>query len=242
MNSKRARSADGAARPRNSANETRNTTTEVTPPMPAYDRAEPQRWLNALDLWFRATKITDSWIRYSIIATTQTAAEYAILNADVRMFPHNDPYEMARQHILRQNRRERSPARNSPAASDNESLILIEAGDGNQAAAAGNVVSSRSTPTSTPPNERVTAQSLHQLEEMLLGKIRELANDIAELQALFPSARRRPATSARAGRAINTPQIRSNPIDTPATEPCWYHQAYGHQARLCRAPCSFRLT
>lgn len=228
MNTKRARSADGAAARRNSTTENREPARETTPPMPAFDRSEPQRWLDALDTWFGQTKIEDSWIKYSIVATTQLPAEYAILNSDVQGFPRLDPYVLARRHILRQNRRERSPVRNSPAASDNESLIIIETG----------------ASTSPTPDDRVTTQSLHQLQEMLMAEIRSIRYDIEEIRVLLPSDRRtrrptaRPSTNATA--AVNRPARTNTGVANAEPEICWYHTSYGRDARLCRAPCRYR--
>lgn len=249
MATKRTRSADGATAKRsNSSNRTNKPNNEIerdiTPPMPSLNLEQPQRWLDAMDKWFVKTNITDSWVKYSLVATTQAPGGYAVLRADVRDFPLRDPYELARNHILRQNRRPRadrrpySPVLYSPTNSDDESPVNVNSG-----AAGGITVSGRSPETTinraaaSTTDDRVTMPSLLQLQEMLMTEIRTIKFDIQEIRALQPNPRRSHRSASRSRPQTNTNVSRD---ETVRQEECWYHEKYGRLARLCRSPCKHR--
>lgn len=211
--------------------------------MPSPDAIAPKQWLFNMEQWFNASGITDNRVKFALLATTQKARSYAILQADVHAFPHLDPCEIARRHILRQpqtiththstiaddrDRAETRPANdptandptaNDPTANDptaNEPTNSSGIHASLETAASTEVASMQ--PAVAPREESEFSQALQQLETMLLGKIRDITNDIAELQALYPSIRRRQPTPARAGRTVNTPPIRSDAVGAPATE------------------------
>lgn len=143
-----------------------NSTTKRTPPMPAFDQSKPHEWLDALDKWFIESRITDSWITYSLVATTQPPSSYAILRANVRDSPHRDPYGLAKKFILQQN---------SYSSPDEYDTVVYR------------------SPT-RPKSERsnaVTTQTLQQLQEMLMAEIRAIRFDIEELRTPRPSRARR---------------------------------------------------
>lgn len=236
MSTKRTRSHSPAraAVPANTNNETEKESL----PMPSANGIAPEQWLFNMEQWFDASAITDSRIKFALLATTQKPSSFATLQADVRALPDLDPFEVARNHILRQRR----PTPHSTVTDDGNrtpTRQTIDSADDNENQAS--LVAPATTEverTVIPRDDSEISQALQQLETMLLGKIRAITIDIAELQALFPSQRRRPPTPARAGRAES---VRRSQGNAPTiSEPCWYHQTYGRQARLCRAPCSLR--
>lgn len=243
MASKRARSADGASTKRDSstlASETNIATTSgVVPPMPMFDPFGPQKWLDALDKWFIKANITDNWVKYSLVATTQSPGGYAVLKSTVRDFPHQNPYELARQHVLRQNPRAQPDAQHTPTCSDDDSLIYIEPSAMTSKTNTVSTPSHRPTPapaTRTDQTTNATTQTLHQLQEMLMAEIRNIKFDIQELRAAQPNSGRNRRANVRSTTSANTSNNGNAEPDT-----CWYHITYGRHARLCRPPCKYHI-
>lgn len=260
MASKRARSlsphgTDTAASTTSTIDHEINTPTKYNPlPMPPFDTATPMKWLCDMEKWFKASNITDSWLKFSLLATTQTPSGYAILKADLRALSHLDAYELACSHILRQNRCDNpdadefsanpsTPMENENLRNDNRDIVA----DTSVQVTVPLATETVSTPSVTAAHEsNEMAQPLQQLEAMLLGEIRAIKFDIAELRALQPNRRRQPRSDTNTHTNANdtnqsTTQERSDEIvadGNPAD--CWYHQTYGRQARLCRAPCRYR--
>lgn len=249
MTTKRVRSdspsyRDAVGDPKNENDDEKiENTEENSPPMPPLDKKNADQWLDAMEKWFEIKQITDDWVKFSLIATTQSPGEYAVLRSDVRDYPRENAYEVARRHIRRQYRRRRSSELLS-----NESPITSNEGESNDAAAA--IPTPHATVSIRAPNieatTNITMQSLNQLEEMLMSEIRAIKHDIAEIRALTPSnrARQRPRSSTRAPiNSSNVSNRRENETSTSANdvpEVCWYHTTYGRHAKLCRSPCMHR--
>lgn len=226
------------------------STVSKSPPMPTFDAKQPNRWFFELDKWFSTVNIIDSGVKFSLVAASQTPSDYAMLKATVRESPNADPYELARDFILRQTSRIRiATNKNLASGASQPSTIKIETQpDVNQrnSSEASAAVSAPTVPTEALSQATEISQSLQQLEAMLLTEIRTIKFDIAELQALIPN---RPRPSRPIARILQgassvsreSTRDRSNQIVAPVDpEECWYHQTYGRQARLCRAPCRHR--
>lgn len=224
--------------------------------LPPFNRSDPHQWFNDVEKWFASEKITDSWIKFSLIATTQAPGSYARLQAEVRDFPDLDPYELAREYVLRNNRCGQSdtPARaeNVPKSTCANSLAIDERNDNDNVAVPS--ISTISNIGNTTQNAIVstvandTTQSIQQLEAMFMQEIRGIKMDIAEIRLFTPHNRQRSQSQNRVRtRDISVSQrptatgARSDRIEIAADpEICWYHQTYGLQARLCRIPCRLR--
>lgn len=207
--------------------------------MPTYLPNNQQRWLDSLNKWFIKANITDNWIKFSLVATTQSPSNYAILKSTVRDFPHRNPYELACDHILRQNKRVSTNTQHSTTNSDDESLIYVEPGTTKTEIDTGNAPTPRRTPapaTHTDRDANATSQTLHQLQEMLMAEIRNIKFDIQELRAAQPTNNRSRQANARASADANTSSSRNAEPDS-----CWYHITYGRHARLCRPPCKYHI-
>lgn len=202
--------------------------------MPPFDGQNPRQWLTQMEEWFSLRGIIDSHLQYAVIAATQTPAQFAVLSAARRDFPDIEPFVLARRHVLRQCRQESSVSNpNDSNPQPPAEVRTIQPGHSVQ-------TTERTTgrPTNTHSVTTVTMQSLSQLEEMLLAEIHEIRHDVAELQALYPSRRNQPASSQRTTTARERSVQR---FVTPSnSDECWYHQAYGPQAKLCGAPCRHR--
>lgn len=224
--------------------------------IPPLDLSDPRKWLNELDQWCDRNNIRNDWVKYSLIATTQTPGEYAVLRSSVRDFAQLDPYTVACRHIIRQR------ISHSPAAIDNDTPFR------NDTDASENVLASANTdavetvntnaeiapheieqrPTSTPRHiehneENSTLPPPHgrtvsQVENALSRQIDALRMANAEIRIEIAALRRtadsaEPADIRRRRTTPNT-NTANGPVDTSL---CWYHQTYGTQARLCRSPC-----
>lgn len=240
MATKRTRS-HSPARARTATPTNASDDTERIPlPMPSANGITPEQWLFNMEQWFERSGITDGRVKYALLATTQKPSSFATLQAEVRALPDHDPFEIARNHILRQ--RQQTP-QDTEAVEENRTSTRqpCDRANRNETRASVSVTSPATTEverTVIPRDDSEISQALQQMETMLLGKIRAITIDIAELQALYPTQRRRPPTPARAGQAES---VRRSHTNAPTIEePCWYHQTYGRQARLCRAPCSLR--
>lgn len=190
-------------------------------PMPSTAGIAPEQWLFNMEQWFDASKITDSRVKFALLATTQKPSSYAALQADVRALPHLDPFEIARSHILRQ----RQSTQHDTVAVDGDRTRSRSAIDPvSNAENQVSVVPSATTevepppPTGIPRDDSEISQALQQMETMLLGKIRAITIDIAELQALYPGSRRRPTETVRTNRAESTRRAQANA--PTVSEPC----------------------
>lgn len=212
-----------------------NPAKPTSPDMPKFDATKPHRWLLDMEKWFLARNITDDHAKFLIIAANQSPSDYAILKAEAQQAPEIDSYEIARKFVLRQ------LISDPPSTARN-----IEAAARINASITGATAVASPQPPVTHDNRISYEQSLQQLETRLLAEIRSIKIDVAELQALMPTQRRRPRSSVR---IRSEAHVTAQPIplarNQPATAPeqhdeCWYHQTHGHQAQLCRAPCRHR--
>lgn len=243
----------GSVRPRAAPAE---ITAQRIPPL---DLSDPRKWLNELDQWCDRNNIHDDWVKYSLIATTQTPGEYAVLRSSVRDFSQLDPYTVARRHIMRQRISplpetidNGTPLRNDTDTNGNVPASGDTGATETEGASAENAPHEmKQRPTSTPRhienNEENSTlppppgRTVYQVENALSRQIDALQMANAEIRIEIAALRRTadPDDTADTRRRRTTPitNAANGPVDTSL---CWYHQTYGTQARLCRSPCRLR--